>query len=397
MRPFDGRHVLLVVSGGIAAYKSVYLLRLLKQAGAVVEVLMTEAAEQMVGHVTFEALAGRPVHRSLWTRPLAHIELGRDSDVVVVAPATADILAKLAHGLADDLASSTLLAAAAPVLAAPAMNTRMWEHPATRANAEILRAAGVELVGPETGFLAEGESGLGRMAEPDRILAHVGRRLETGSALAGRKVVVTAGPTRAPLDPVRYLGNRSSGRMGHALAASAWRRGADVVLISGPVSVERPIGPRLVEVERADEMLDVLRLEIDDAAVLAMAAAVADFRVSEEQGDKIKRTGAGLDVRLEPGPDLLAETRGARQSRGVFTLGFALETRDGIESARRKLTEKGLDMIALNFAGEPDSGFDTPTSRLTLIEPDDAVEELPLLGKPEAADRLMDRIEERLA
>ncbi len=397
MRPFDGRRVLLVVSGGIAAYKSVYLLRLLKQAGASVEVLMTDAAEQMVGHVTFEALTGRPVHRSLWTRPLAHIELGRDSDLVVVAPATADILAKLAHGLADDLASSTLLAAAAPVLAAPAMNTRMWEHPATRANVETLQAAGVELIGPETGFLAEGETGLGRMAEPDRILAHIGRRLETDSVLAGRKVVVTAGPTRAPLDPVRYVGNRSSGRMGHALAASAWRRGADVVLISGPASVEPPIGPRLVAVERADEMLDALRVEIDDAAVLAMAAAVADFQATEEQGDKIKRTGAGLDLRLESGPDLLVETREARQAGGVFTLGFALETRDGVENARRKLTEKGLDMIALNFAGESDSGFDTPTSRLTLIEPGDGIEELPLLDKSEAADRLFDRIEERLS
>ena len=398
MRPFDGRRVLLVVSGGIAAYKSVYLLRLLREAGASVDVLMTEAAEQMVGHVTFEALAGRPVQRSLWTRPLAHIELGRDCDLVVVAPATADILAKLAHGLADDLASSTLLAAAAPVLAAPAMNTRMWEHPATQANVATLRAAGVDLVGPEAGLLAEGETGLGRMAEPETIVAHVGRRLEDDSVLAGRKVVVTAGPTRAPIDPVRYVGNRSSGRMGYALAASAWRRGAEVVLISGPVSVAPPVGPRLVEVERAEEMLGALRAEIEDAAVLAMVAAVADFRAAEEHGNKIKRTEDGLDVRLEPGPDLLAETREARRTGGVFTLGFALETRDGVDSARRKLTEKGLDMIALNFAGEPDSGFDAPTSRLTLIESDDdAVEELPLLHKADAADRLLDRIEERLA
>jgi phosphopantothenoylcysteine decarboxylase/phosphopantothenate--cysteine ligase len=357
---------------------------------------MTEAAEQMVGHVTFEALAGRPVHRSLWTRPLAHIELGRDCDLVVVAPATADILAKLALGLGDDLASSTLLAAAAPVLAAPAMNTRMWEHPATRANLETLRKAGVELVGPATGFLAEGETGLGRMAEPETILAHVGRRLEQDSPLAGRKVVVTAGPTRAPIDPVRYLGNRSSGRMGYALAASAWRRGAEVVLISGPASVRPPVGPRLVEVERAEEMLEALRSEIEGTAVLTMAAAVADFRASEESENKIKRTDAGLDMRLEPGPDLLVETLEARRAAGVFTLGFALETRDGVENARRKLTEKGLDMIALNLAGEPDSGFDVPTSRLTLIESEDVIEELPLLDKAESADRLLDRIERRL-
>lgn len=396
MRPFDGKRVLLVVSGGISAYKSVILLRLLAEAGARVEVLMTDAAEQMVGHVTFEALSGRPVHRSLWTRPLAHIELGRDCDLVVVAPATADILAKLAQGLADDLASSTLLAAAAPVLAAPAMNTRMWENSATRANIEALRAAGVEFVGPATGFLAEGETGLGRMAEPVSILAHVGRRLEIGSALAGRTVVVTAGSTRAPIDPVRYIGNRSSGRMGYALAASAWRRGAEVTLISGPATVPPPPGPRLVSVERADEMLDALRAELSEAAVLLMAAAVSDFQVPEERPDKIKRSAAGLELRLESGPDLLVETLEERRAAGVFTLGFALETENGIENARRKRTGKGLDMIALNFAGASGSGFDVPTNRVTVIESDDSVEELPLLSKEEVAERLLDRIEERL-
>jgi len=357
---------------------------------------MTEAAEQMVGHVTFEALSGRPVHRSLWTSPLAHIELGRDSDVVVVAPATADILAKLALGLADDLASSTLLAAAAPVLAAPAMNSRMWEHPATRRNVDALRRAGVELIDPATGYLAEGESGIGRMAEPEVILAHVGRRLEADAPLSGRKVVVTAGPTRAPVDPVRYLGNRSSGRMGYALAASAWRRGADVVLISGPTWIEPPTGVRLVRVERADEMLEALSGELDGAAVLAMAAAVSDFRAAETRENKIKRTVDGHDLRLQPGPDLLVETLEMRRAGGVFTLGFALETADGIENARRKRTEKGLDMIALNFAGRSDSGFDTPTTRLTLIESDDTVEEWPLLTKEEAADRLLDRVERSL-
>ena len=358
---------------------------------------MTEAAERMVGHVTFETLSGRPVHRSLWTRPLAHIELGRDCDLIVVAPATADILAKLAHGLADDLASATLLAAAAPVLAAPAMNTRMWEHPATRANLETLREGGLETVGPGDGFLAERESGPGRMAEPEEILAHAGRRLEADSPLAGRKVVVTAGPTRAPLDPVRYVGNRSSGRMGYALAASAWRRGADVVLISGPASIPPPHGPRLIRVERAEEMLDVLRAELDGAAVLAMAAAVADYRAAEERPDKIKRSGDVLEIRLEPGPDLLVETARIRRAGGVFSLGFALETRDGLENARRKRVEKTLDMIALNFAGDPESGFDVPTNRVTLIESDDSVEELPLLEKREVADRVLDRVEERLA
>jgi phosphopantothenoylcysteine decarboxylase/phosphopantothenate--cysteine ligase len=397
VRPFDGKRVLLVVSGGIAAYKSVHLLRLMTEAGARVEVVMTKAAEEMVGHVTFEALSGRPVQRSLWERPLAHIELGRDADLIVVAPATANILAKLAHGLADDLASATLLAAAVPIVAAPAMNSRMWRNPATRGNLEALREAGVELVGPAEGALAEGEVGIGRMVEPEELLAHVGRRLESPSPLAGRRVVVTAGPTRAPVDPVRYLGNRSSGRMGYALAAAAWRRGAEVVLISGPASLAPPPGPELVRVERAEEMLGALRKALEGASVLCMAAAVSDFRASEVRPDKIKKSGSDLEVRFEPGPDLLAETREARRAAGILSLGFALETRDGVENARRKLNEKGLDMIALNFAGEPGSGFESPTNRVTLIESDDSLEELPLLGKEELADRLLDRIEERLS
>mgnify|MGYP001824277317 CR=1 FL=1 len=397
MRPFDGRRVLLVVTGGISAYKSVVVLRRLIEYGADVEVLMTEAAEQMVGAVTFGALSGRPVHRGLWEQPLAHIELGRDADAIVVAPATANILAKLATGLADDLASATLLAAAAPILVAPAMNTRMWENPATQANIEALTAAGIARVGPASGPLAEGESGPGRMEEPETILTHVGRLLERESVLLGHKVVVTAGPTLAPLDPVRFLGNRSSGRMGFALAASAWRRGAEVVVVCGPTSVDPPVGPRVVRVERADEMLEALRAELDGAAVLAMAAAVADFRAGSPSDGKLKKDdGPGLDLKLETGPDLLVETLEQRRANSVFTLGFALETEDGEANARRKLRDKGMDMVALNPAGEPDAGFDVDTNRVTIIESNDLTEELPLLAKHEVADRLLDRIEERL-
>jgi phosphopantothenoylcysteine decarboxylase/phosphopantothenate--cysteine ligase len=385
------------VTGGISAYKSVVLLRRLIEHGADVEVLMTEAAEQMVGAVTFGALSGKPVHRGLWEQPLAHIELGRDADAIVVAPATANILAKLATGLADDLASATLLAAAAPILVAPAMNTRMWENPATQANVEALTAAGVERVGPASGPLAEGESGPGRMEEPETILAHVGRLLERESVLRDHKVVVTAGPTLAPLDPVRFLGNRSSGRMGFAIAASAWRRGAEVVLLCGPTSVDPPVGPRVVRVERADEMLAALRAELDGAAVLAMAAAVADFRAESLSDGKLKKEdGPGLDLKLETGPDLLVETLKQRRANSVFTLGFALETEDGEANARRKLRDKGMDMVALNPAGEPDAGFDVDTNRVTIIESNDLTEELPLLAKHEVADRLLDRIEERL-
>lgn len=397
MRPFEGRRVLLIVTGGIAAYKSVYLLRRLKEAGAVVDVVMTEAAERMVGPVTFEALAGRPVYGSLWTEPLAHIELGREAELIVVAPATADLLAKLAHGLADDLASATLLAAAAPVLAAPAMNTRMWMHPATQANVQTLAARGVELVGPDDGPLAERESGVGRMAEPEALLAHIGRRLEEDSPLTGRKVVVTAGPTREPIDAVRYVGNRSSGRMGFALAASAWRRGAEVVVICGPTAARPPTGPRIERVETSGQMLEALERELEGAALLVMAAAVSDFRNPEPRDGKIKKEGGALELQLEPGPDLLARTRELREGSAIFTLGFALETENGVANARRKQADKGLDMVALNFADDPDGGFDVPTNRVTIVTDDEQVEELPLLDKSEVADRLLDRIEERLA
>jgi len=397
LRPFDGRHVLLVVTGGISAYKSVSLLRRLTESGAEVDVVMTEAAEQMVGAVTFSALSGRPVHRNLWDQPLAHIDLGREVDAIVVAPATANMLAKMAHGLADDLASATLLAASAPVLVAPAMNTRMWENPATQANVASIEAAGVVRVGPTSGPLAEGESGPGRMEEPEVILAHVARLLEPDSMLSGKKVVVTAGPTLAALEPVRFLGNRSSGRMGFALAASAWMRGADVTLICGPTSLEPPPGPRVKRVESSEEMLTILRSELDGAAVLAMAAAVADFKSDREASQKIKKDGsASLNLSLTPGSDILLETLEQRRAQSVFTLGFALETQNGTANARRKLTEKGMDLVALNQADEPDSGFDVPTNRVTIIDCEDQVEELPLLAKTEVADLLMDRIEQRL-
>ena len=340
MRPFDGRRILLVVSGGIAAYKSVILLRALRAAGAEVEVLMTSAAERFVGPVTFEALSGRPVHTDLWTNPLAHIELGRKSDLAIVAPATADLLSAMAHGRADDLASATLLAAGCPVLACPAMNVRMWENPATCRNVALLTGDGIRLVGPAHGELAEGETGIGRMAEPEEIMVEAGRILETDSVLTGRKVVITAGPTREAIDPVRFIGNRSSGRMGFELAASAWRRGAEVVCIHGPVSVPLPHGPRTVEVEDAVSMLNALRDEIEGTSVLCMAAAVSDFQVEQPSDEKIKKDelrGGSFALELVSGPDLLLETAEQRAAAGVFTLGFALETTDGVSNATAKL------------------------------------------------------------
>ncbi|MBT8479738.1 MAG: bifunctional phosphopantothenoylcysteine decarboxylase/phosphopantothenate--cysteine ligase CoaBC [Gemmatimonadetes bacterium] len=394
----DGRRVLLVVSGGIAAYKSVTLLRRLRQAGARVDVVMTDSAEKMVGATTFEALSGRPVLTDLWSEPLAHIELGREADLAIIAPATANILAKMAHGIADDMASSTLLAADCPLLACPAMNVRMWSHSATQANVQALADRGVRIMGPEEGELAEGEVGPGRMSEPEDILAAAVRLMRSGSALAGRKIVVTAGPTLAPVDPVRFVGNRSSGRMGLAVASSAWLRGADVVLIAGPTTIVPPRGPQLIRVETSREMLEALQQELADAAVLVMAAAVADFVVADPLEQKIKRGDRDhLEIRLESGPDLLAETRDLRAGVGVFTLGFALETEDPIGNGRRKLESKGIDMVAVNEAGRADRGAEAETNQVVLIDAEGVVENMPLLSKAEVAERLLDHVEGRIS
>lgn len=332
---------------------------------------------------------------------MAHLELGLDADAVVVAPATADLLARMAAGRADDLASTALLAADAPLLAAPAMNSRMWRHPATKRNVEILEDRGVVMVGPEHGALAEGEVGPGRMAEPGAVLAETGRLLEGArrpdSPLAGATVVVTAGPTRAPMDPVRYLGNRSSGRMGYAVAAAAWRRGASVELVTGPGTVEPPHGPRVRRVERSREMLEALREVLPDSRALIMVAAVTDFEFAEEMDRKIKRGGREtLEVTLRPGPDLLMETRELRREEGIYTVGFALETEDGVDNAREKLESKALDLVALNEAGRPDTGFETSTNQLTILGPAGREETLALLPKEEAADALLDHVEEGL-
>lgn len=389
--------MLLVVSGGIAAYKSAFLARRLVECGAAVDALLTRGAQRFIGAATFEGITGRPVHCNLWERPMAHLKLGARADVVVVAPATANLLSRLARGGADDLATTTLLAAACPVLLCPAMNSRMWEHPATRRNVETLEEFGCRILAPAHGQLAEGEIGIGRMAEPEEIRARLGRLLEPAGPLRGRQVVVTAGPTRSALDPVRYMGNRSSGRMGFALAESAWRRGAEVVLISGPASVSPPPGPRLVEVETAREMLAALRAELVDASVLLMAAAVSDFEPECPEPRKIKKEDAEtLQLRLRPGPDLLEETVAERRERGMLTVGFALETDDPLESGRRKLERKGLDFVAVNRPGE-ETGFEAETNQVTLLARWGIEEELPLLRKEEVADRLLDRVEERLS
>ncbi len=398
MRPFDSKRVLLVVSGGIAAYKSAYVARRLVEAGAAVDVVLTAGAQHFVGATTFEGVTGRPVHADIWTRPMSHLDLGLEADVAVVAPATADLVSRLAAGAAGDLATATLLAADCPVLVCPAMNTRMWEHPATRRNVASLLEFGYGLVGPAHGPLAEGEVGLGRMAEPEEIVAAIGRILEPDSRLAGVKVVVTAGPTRAPLDPVRFMCNRSSGRMGFALGAAAWRRGADVTVISGPGHALRPLGVRVHEVQTAQEMLAALEEELTDAQVLLMAAAVGDFQAETVATSKIKKDEAGsLSLTLRAAPDLLRETMAVRRERGILTLGFALETESALENGKKKLEAKGLDLIAINDATDPNAGFEVETNRVTLLDRWGNVEELPLLLKEELADRLLDRVEEVMA
>ncbi|MEP6692184.1 MAG: bifunctional phosphopantothenoylcysteine decarboxylase/phosphopantothenate--cysteine ligase CoaBC [Gemmatimonadaceae bacterium] len=400
MRPFDARRVLLGVSGGIASYKSAWLARLIAQAGAEVDVVMTRSATEFVGPITFEALTGRPVHTDLFTvgRALDHIRLAREAHAIVVAPATADLMARAAHGRADDLLAACLLAngdprAHAPVLFVPAMNDRMWSHPQTQRNVDALRAIGYQLLEPETGMLAAGEGvGPGRMPEPETIVAHLGRLLETRS-LAGQRVLVTAGPTREAIDPVRFISNRSSGRMGVAIAAAAWRRGAEVTLVAGPLEVPVPSGVRHVAIETTDEMRDAVAHEMQNADALVMAAAPADFRPASAAAAKIKKRSAPTSIPLAPTPDILSETRGLRPRRAVI-VGFALETDDVLAGGRAKLDEKGLDLIVVNDARERGAGFGTETNRVTFLWPDGREDALALQPKSDVADAIVDRVEE---
>ena len=396
MDPFAGRRVVLGVAGGIASYKTAWLARLLSKAGAEVDVVMTRAATEFVGAVTFEALTGRPVHTGLFDagRALDHISLAKGADAVVVAPATADLMARAATGQADDLLTAILLATESPVLLVPAMNDRMWAHAQTRANAEHLRGLGYRLLEPEDGMLAAGEgSGPGRMPEPETILAHVGRLLERRRVLEGRAVVVTAGPTREALDPVRFLSNHSTGKMGVAIAAAAWRRGARVTLIAGPLSVAPPVGVDVVSVESTAEMRDAVAARLGAADLLVMAAAPADYSPAERATGKLKKTGEPRALALRETPDILRTTKDARRD-GMVVVGFALETDDPLANARRKLEGKELDMIVLNAANEAGAGFGVDTNRVTIVtRAASAPEELPLMDKREVADLILDRAE----
>ncbi len=394
-RPYASRRILLGVTGGIASYKSAWLARLLTKAGAEVDVVMTRAATEFVGAVTFEALTGRPVQSGLFDpgRALAHVTLARSAHAVVVAPATADFMARAAAGQADDLLTACLLAASCPVLLVPAMNDRMWAHPQTQRNVQHLAELGYRILPPEEGMLAAGEgSGPGRMPEPETIFAHVGRLLEPPGRLGGRRVIVTAGPTREAIDPVRFITNQSTGRMGVALAAAAWRRGADVELIAGPLAVEPPVGPRLRRVETTAQMADAVRAALANADALVMAAAPADFTPAGVAPSKLKKGARPPTVELAFTVDILQTTREQRRP-GTVVVGFALETDDVLANARAKLESKALDLIVVNDATEPGAGFAVETNRVTLLDRDGGETRLELMPKTAVADAILDRVE----
>ena len=395
MRPFDGRRVLLGVTGGIAAYKSATLARELTLAGAEVDVVLTRSAREFIGAITFEALTGRPVHDQLVAvgHALDHIRLPRAAHVMVVAPATADFIARAAMGRADDLLTASLLAAGdVPVLVVPSMNDRMWAHPQVQANVARLREIGYQVLEPEVGPLASREegSGPGRMPEPATIRAHIARLLEPATSLRGKHIVVTAGPTREALDPVRYLSNYSTGKMGVALAEAAWRRGADVTLVAGPLDVEFPVGARVVSVESVQQMADAVRSALVGADALIMAAAPADFRAEQAAAQKIKKGATAPSMTFAFTTDILRSTRDARRP-GCVVVGFALETEELEANARAKLASKELDLIVANKA-EEGSGFGYDTNRVTLIGRDGSAVELPLQSKTDVADAVLDRV-----
>ena len=397
VRPYLGSQILLGVSGGIASYKSAWLARLLVKAGAHVDVVMTPAAQEFVGAITFEALTGRPVHTGLFDpgRALDHIKLARSATAIVVAPATADFIARAAAGQANDLLTACLLAASCPVLIVPAMNDHMWAHPQTARNVAHLRELGYAVLEPDEGALAAGEgSGPGRMPEPETLFAHVGRLLErqAGGLLEGKRVLITAGPTREAIDPVRFISNHSSGKMGVALAAAAWRRGAVVDLVAGPLSVAPPAGVVLESVESTEDMAAAIERLLPSADVLVMAAAPADFRPATPKPSKIKKTSAPSALSLAATPDILQSTKRARRP-GAVVVGFALETDDAIASGRKKLEAKDLDMIVVNDATEPGAGFGVETNRVTLLLRNGRDEQLPLMPKLEVADAILDRVE----
>ena len=391
-------NVALGVCGGIAAYKAVEVLRGLQKAGCVVRVAMTQRACEFVQPLTFRALSGAHVLVDDYAPenpdPIAHITFSQTADLLVVAPATANIIAKFANGIADDFLSSTYLACSAPVLIAPAMNTTMWEHPATQRNLRRLSADGVHIMEPDAGEMACGTIGPGRLSEPERIVATALEILSpTRSAkdLTGERFLITVGATREEIDPVRFISNRSSGRMGYALAEAALRRGGVVTVVRGITTVNPPAGLTIVEAMSAEEMSQAVARERGNASVFIGAAAIADYRPSQRADQKIKKSKDSITLTLERTPDVLSEVAASR-TNGMLVIGFAAETENVLDNAREKLRNKNLDAIIANDVSRADSGFDSVTNAITIVTRDNETVELPLMSKNEAADRVLDVI-----
>ena len=396
----NGRRILLIISGGIAAYKSLELIRRLRDRGAAVRAVMTAAAAHFVTPLSVAALCEDKVYTDLWSltdeSEMGHIRLSREADLVVVAPASADLIARMAAGLADDLATTVLLASDKPVLIAPTMNLMMWSHPATQANLATLAARGIVRVGPGSGELACGEVGSGRMAEPLEIAAAIEKMLQSRDPrLAGRRALVTSGPTREPIDPVRYISNHSSGKQGHAIAAALARLGAETVLVSGPTQEPAPPGVEIVQVETAVEMLAACETALP-ADVAVMAAAVADWRVESVAEHKLKKDGAGPPaLRLAENPDILASIARRSNDRPQLVIGFAAETDDIVANARAKRVRKGCDWILANDVSPGSGTFGGDRNTIHLVDTD-RVEDWPVMTKIEVADRLAARIADHL-
>ncbi|GLI34242.1 bifunctional phosphopantothenoylcysteine decarboxylase/phosphopantothenate--cysteine ligase CoaBC [Desulforhabdus amnigena] len=397
----NGKSILLGVSGGIAAYKAAELVRCFGKLGATVQVIMTAGAQKFITPLTLQALSGQPVCTDIFNLELeseiGHIHVARSSHLVVLAPATANLIGKMAAGIADDYLTTVLLATTAPVLICPAMNVKMYEHPLTQRNLQILREIGCHVLEPGVGSLACKEEGVGRLADLP-LIVETAHRLLTAPGLKGRRVLVSAGPTWEPFDPVRYITNPSSGKMGYALAAVAARRWADVHLVSGPTSLPAPLGVHLHRVTTALEMKDAVTKLAEDMDVIIMAAAVSDYRPVEAAPQKIKKTSGTMTVQLEKNPDiLLALGRDRSASRPNVLVGFAAETENLVQHATEKLTKKNLDFIVANNLTQSGAGFGVDTNQVKIIERSGKIIELPCLAKEEVAERILDRVEQLLA
>ena len=391
----SNKTIVLGITGSIAAYKAAAIASQLTQAGAKVNVIMTKEAIQFISPVTFRAITSRPVVTEMFDLAsefsIGHVSLAKAADIVVIAPATANIIAKLAAGIADDMLCCTVLATKAPVLIAPAMETNMYNNPVTQDNLSKLKARDFVIIAPATGWLASGKEGPGRLADINDIIGGICQVLERGGDLAGKHIVVTAGGTQEPIDPVRYISNRSSGKMGYALAEAARDRGAKVILVTAPISLPEPAGVDVVKVGTAQEMRQAVVKVTPQADALIMAAAVADYRPIKAAKDKIKKGEAGLTLKLECTPDILGSVKG-----NFIKVGFAAESNNLVKNAKQKLQQKGLDFIVANDITASDSGFGADTNRVTIIDREGKVDSLPLMPKREVADKVLDRVVELL-